>query len=488
MTIKNRLIISFALMIAIVVFIASILFFQGKIQRDYLMDSVQNYSLMAGIREIQYYLEKSGSACDFYLVLGDSSEKSKFNEFSGLLQEKINDYSLQLNNFKISKAEYIEFSEIADACNILISRWQNAINMYSEGKRERAISMIENNVLSYYDKIKERIKSEYEKKINAYQIAEKESLRMEKINFIISVGLSVLAIILAMMLSVFLFRTITRPLTKLKEGAEKIGNGSFSQRIEISGHNELTVLAEAFNKMAENLKRSETQLIQMDRMASLGQLAGGIAHELNNPLTGVLGQTEMLLEKLPPQDPIRETLEKIGKAAERCRKITKGLSDFSRQKDYTFEYIDVPKLLDNSLDICSSDLIASKINVVKKYGKEVPKAYISQPHIQQVFLNIITNAIHAMKHGGTLTIVTDVVINNYVTVAFKDTGDGISKVNLEKMFTPFFTTKEPGKGTGLGLVISYGIIQKHNGKILVSSDGDKKGATFTLRLPAGGIK
>ena len=91
-----------------------------------------------------------------------------------------------------------------------------------------------------------------------------------------------------------------------------------------------------------------------------------------------------------------------------------------------------------------------------------------------------------MKHGGILTVVTDVFLKNYISVSFKDTGDGITKLNLEKMFTPFFTTKEPGKGTGLGLVISYGIIQKHRGKILVSSDGENKGATFTIRLPSGG--
>ena len=389
MTIKNRLIFSFALMIVIIIFIASILFIQSKVQRDYLMNSIQNYSLMAGIREIQYYLEKSGSACDFYLVLGDSSERSKFFEYSGMLKEKLSNYGVQLNNFKIKKDDYNKFTDIAESCDVLLLRWKDVIEMYSSGRRDKALIMVENGILSYYDNLKNKIYKEYEHKSKAFQIAKLQSLRMEKINLIISIGLSLFAVVLATLLSVVIFRTISNPLEKLKEGAEKIGKGNFLHKIEIYGKNELTSLAEAFNKMADNLKKSETQIVQMDRMASLGQLAGGIAHELNNPLTGVLGQTEMLLEKLPPQDPIKETLEKIAKAAERCRKITKGLLDFSRQKDYTFEYIDISKLIENSLEICASDLIASRINVVKRYGNNLPKAYISQPHIQQVFLILL---------------------------------------------------------------------------------------------------
>ena len=125
MTIKNRLIFSFALMIVIIIFIASILFIQSKVQRDYLMNSIQNYSLMAGIREIQYYLEKSGSACDFYLVLGDSSERSKFFEYSGMLKEKLSNYGVQLNNFKIKKDDYNKFTDIAESCDVLLLRWKS---------------------------------------------------------------------------------------------------------------------------------------------------------------------------------------------------------------------------------------------------------------------------------------------------------------------------------------------------------------------------
>jgi len=238
--------------------------------------------------------------------------------------------------------------------------------------------------------------------------------------------------------------------------------------------------------MANNLKKSEAQIIQLDRMAQLGQLAEGIAHELNNPLSGVLGQSEIMLEKLPLTDPYRQTFEKIARAADRCRKITKGLLDFSRQKDFHFELEDIVAVIDETVEMRMPDIAASKIIVIKNYGKGMPKIIVSAPHIQQVFLNIITNSIQSMRQGGTLTISAryeaSLPISEF-SISFTDTGQGISKENLSKIFTPFFTTRDPGKGTGLGLAISYGIIQRHNGKILVSSEGENKGATFTVKLP-----
>jgi len=491
-------------MIAIIIFIAGVLFFQGRIQRYYLGQSVKNYSLMTSCREIQYYLEKSASAFDFYLILGDASEKSRFLDYTKGLKQKTDDYLKQLKNFKTSSKEYEAFAEISNLVDTVISKWKNIITFYDRGYKEKAIAQVDENVMPNLNKLKNKIGEIHISKSEAFNSAEEQSISLEKANFVISVGLSVIAVALAAVLSMVLFRSITQPLSRLKEGAEKIGAGNFNYEINLSGYNELTSLAQSFNKMAGNLKKSETQIIQMDRMASLGQLAGGIAHELNNPLTGVLGQSQIMLEKLSPTDPLRETLGKITKAAERCRKITKGLLDFSRQKDYHFELTDITKIIDGALDICSSDIIASKITVIKNYGKNVPKTNVSVPHIQQVFLNIITNAIQTMKNGGVLTITTgchaeqchaELVSasqrrdpdfhqgDNFVVISFKDTGDGISKENLEKIFTPFFTTKDPGKGTGLGLAISYGIVQRHNGKIMVSSGGEKKGAMFTVKLP-----
>lgn len=480
------MVVSFSLMIAIIIFIAAVLFFQGRVQRYYLQQSVENYSLMAGIREIQYYLEKSASAFDFYLILGDEAEKSRFYEFTRLLKQKTDGYLKELKNFKASRQEYENFGDTADLCYTLISKWKNILAVYDKGYKEKAIAQVDENIMPFLLKMKSKINEIYVSKSDAFKQAEERSVSLERANLLISVGFSMLAVILAAVLSIILFRAISQPLAKLKEGADKIGSGNFNYEINLSGPSELTALAESFNIMAKNLKKSETQIIQMDRMASLGQLAGGIAHELNNPLTGVLGQSQIMLEKLSPTDPLRETLEKITKAAERCRKITKGLLDFARQKDYHFELIDVTKILDATMEICSSDIIASKISVIKNYGRNVPKINVSVPHIQQVFLNIITNAIQTMHQGGTLTVTTQrdsTAAGAFISVAFKDTGDGISKENLEKMFTPFFTTKDPGKGTGLGLAISYRIVQRHNGKILASSPGEKKGATFTVRLP-----
>ncbi|MFH0948094.1 MAG: ATP-binding protein [Elusimicrobiota bacterium] len=507
MTIKNRLIFSFNLMVVIIIVVAGVLFFQSSVQRYYIGQSIKNYSLMASCREIQYYLEKSASAFDFYLILNDDSEKNRFLEYTKELVQKTDDYFKKLVNFKVDKKEYNGFQETADLCNTLISKWKSILAMSGSGKREKAIASVDRNILPYLNKLSNKINEIYLSKNEAFNQTEKHSASLERANLIISVGLSIVAVVLAAVLSVVLFRTISRPLSRLKEGAEKIGAGNFNYEIILtsgkSGYNELTALAESFNKMARNLKKSETQIIQMDRMASLGQLAEGIAHELNNPLTCVLGQSQIILEKLSLPDPLREIVEKITKSAERCRKITKGLLDFSRQKDYRFELVDITKIIDASINICSFDIIASKITVIKNYGENIPVVQLSIPHIQQVFLNIITNAIQSMKNGGMLTITVaagllsrDVAANvnsqkvdlhqplqNFIETSFKDTGNGISKENLGKIFTPFFTTKDPGKGTGLGLAISYGIVQRHNGKILVSSEGEKMGATFTVELP-----
>ncbi|MFH1540746.1 MAG: HAMP domain-containing sensor histidine kinase [Elusimicrobiota bacterium] len=512
MTIKNRLVLSFCLMIGIIVVIASVLFFQSNVQRYYLQQSVKNYSIMAVVREMQYFLEKSANAFDFYLVLGDTLEKNRFNEYSKGLKQKANSYIQQVADFKADKSEYDNCSEVVGLCDRLISGWKNIITICDSDSKKKAITLVDKDILPYLNKLKNKTSEIYLSKNVEFNKVEKRSITLEKTNFFISIGFSIIAVMLAIVLCIVIFRSISNPLSKLEEGAEKIGAGNFNYEIIITGHNELTMLAESFNKMAKNLKSSETQILQLDRMTSLGQLAVGIAHELNNPLTGVLGQSQIILEKISMTDPLREIVEKIIKAAERCRKITKGLLDFSRQRDYHFELLDITKVIDSSVEISASDIVVAKIIVTRNYYQGIvgdfPKINISISHLQQVFLNIITNAIHSMKVGGALSITTTVITGmlfqdgldnklstdgtvvtakkpSFVQISFEDTGDGITSENLKKMFTPFFTTKDPGKGTGLGLAISHGIIQKHGGEIIASSFGKGKGATITIRLPVG---
>lgn len=152
-----------------------------------------------------------------------------------------------------------------------------------------------------------------------------------------------------------------------KEEQKLLVKVNLNYHISVSSEDEIGQLARAFNKMVDDLKNLQVQIVQMDRMSSIGQLAGGIAHEINNPLVGVLGNSQILLERMPTADPLRPLVERIERASQRCRKIVKSLLDFSREKDYIFHKIDLNNLIDDTLDFCLTELSQAKINVVKKY-------------------------------------------------------------------------------------------------------------------------
>jgi two-component system NtrC family sensor kinase len=221
-------------------------------------------------------------------------------------------------------------------------------------------------------------------------------------------------------------------------------------------------------------------------MVTVGQIAGGVAHELNNPLTGVLGNAQVLLSEIPKHNPWYEDVKRIYQSAKRCKEIVTNLLTFSRQQEFEFELADINEVVQNTLSLCEHELVVENIKVVKEFGKNLPKIDVSVLQIEQVFLNLIVNARQAMPQGGTLTISTRLVKKEDVQgieVDFTDTGRGIKKEDLSKMFKPFFTTKEKGKGTGLGLSVSQSIVEKHKGTIKVESEGEGRGAKFTMFFP-----
>jgi signal transduction histidine kinase len=221
-------------------------------------------------------------------------------------------------------------------------------------------------------------------------------------------------------------------------------------------------------------------------MITLGQLAGGVAHELNNPLTGVFGNAQVLLSEIPKHNPWYEDVERIYQSARRCKEIITNLLDFSRQQEFEFESADINEVIQDTLNLCEHEMTVENIKVVKEFGRNLPPIDISILQMQQVFLNLIVNARQAMAEAGTLTISTRLVNRDgmqEVEVVFTDTGKGIKKEDLSKMFKPFFTTKEKGKGTGLGLSVSRSIVEKHKGTIKTESEGEGKGAKFTIFLP-----
>ena len=220
-----------------------------------------------------------------------------------------------------------------------------------------------------------------------------------------------------------------------------------------------------------------------NRLASVGEMASGIAHEINNPLTSVIGFSQLVMGKDIPQD-IKSDIGIINDGAQRVAGIVKGLLSFARQYEPKRSYTNINELIEATLNLRAYELRTNNIKVAQRLDLDLPWTVADAGQLQQVFLNIIINAETAMKlaHGkGNLVFKTEKV-DDTIRVSFKDDGPGIPKKYIEKLFNPFFTTKELGKGTGLGLSVCYGIITEHNGRIYVES-GRGKGVTFVVELP-----
>ncbi len=238
-------------------------------------------------------------------------------------------------------------------------------------------------------------------------------------------------------------------------------------------------------KKAEEEKKQLEQKAQFaSRLASVGELASGVAHEINNPLTGVIGYAHLLLARKDISRDVRRDLEIINEGAQRVAGIVKKLLAFARQTKPEQRYVNINELIRNTLELRAYELAASNIKVALQLTRDLPMTIADPGQLQQVFLNLIINAETEMKQAhdkGKLSIKTEKT-NNILRIVFKDTGPGIAKENLETIFDPFFTTREVGQGTGLGLSVCHGILTEHNGKIWAESELGK-GATFIIELP-----
>ncbi|MGA2667860.1 MAG: cache domain-containing protein [Ignavibacteria bacterium] len=324
-------------------------------------------------------------------------------------------------------------------------------------------------------------------------------------------GVAVGVILIIIFVALFMTKRIARPLRKLEEVAKKITDGDYKANFSIKAPREIDNLAQSLNKMSielekekneleswanklevkveertDELKKIHEQLFRSEKLASLGKLAAGVAHEINNPLTGVLTNSSLLLEDLDANDPRREDVEVIVKETIRCREIVKRLLDFARQTKPQKKLTNINSLIDNIILLVRNQSSFRNITIEKNLDENIPEIMADLDQIQQVFINLILNASDAMNEGGTLTIESKLTASkDYIEVKFTDTGIGIPDEVKAKIFDPFFTTK--GHGTGLGLSISYGIIERHGGKISVDSKPGK-GTIFTIHLPVQNIE
>ena len=282
-----------------------------------------------------------------------------------------------------------------------------------------------------------------------------------------------------------LTRQILQPLSRAVEYTERIAAGDFSPITPKRPYrDEFSILAIAINRMTRELREKQDQLVQSRKMAAIGTLTSGIAHELNNPLNNIGLTSEALLHGLEDytDDQKRKMLNDIFIEVERASGTVRNLLDFTRVERPQMDAIDVGDLVRSSLHLVNNELTLNEVAVESAFPADLPRIRANLRNLQQVFLNLFLNSIHAMPGGGTLRIDARADGDGpWVVVDVADTGCGIAPENLSKIFDPFFTTKAEGKGTGLGLSVSYGIVQKMGGKITVESEVGK-GTVFHLHL------
>lgn len=240
----------------------------------------------------------------------------------------------------------------------------------------------------------------------------------------------------------------------------------------------------AMQKIEEDLENTHQMLMQSEKMAGLGRLAAGVAHEINNPMSGIMLYANMVSEDLGENHPLQNDLKTIIREAERCKVIVADLLEFSHQTSYEMDQLNLNEVIVKTLGVLKNQPSFQNIEIVLHLDRELRPIFGNAIRLNQVVMNIMVNGAQAMANGGTLTITTRNRANRELAeILISDTGHGIEPELREKIFDPFFTTKKPGEGTGLGLSVSYAIVKEHQGTIRVA-ESSAAGTTFTLRFPA----
>jgi two-component system NtrC family sensor kinase len=298
--------------------------------------------------------------------------------------------------------------------------------------------------------------------------------------------IALLCIVLAGIIAVPIARLITQPIAELVAANRRLAGGDMAVRVQPYGSGELAMLGHSFNKMAETLHQAQQKLLHKECLASMGQLAAGVAHEINNPLGTILLFADILYKEMDEADSRREDLKLIVDETVRCKNIVADLLNFSRQQEVLAQETAVSNLLNQAIDTVRRQPHFEQVDIVCDFSPDLPTIQADPAQLQQVFINLLQNAAEAVAGQGIITLSARSTDNQQVEIKVADTGCGIPTEHLGKLFTPFFTTKALGKGTGLGLSIVYGIVKMHRGQISVQSQVGE-GTTFTITLPVQSV-
>jgi len=298
-------------------------------------------------------------------------------------------------------------------------------------------------------------------------------------------------------LNYFHYRLAVVPLKRVSSFFKEVveGHRGLDIHFDSRDYDEVHELAESFNRMMgyltkseEERKEMEERVLQADKLASIGRLGAGVAHEINNPLSLVLGYTNMLRKECPDTKQIKDDLDIVYNNARLCKKIVDDLLNFSRQTKTNRVPTDINAAVESALVPMEETFLHGGITLIRDYDPALPPLAADEEKLKRIFTNLLLNALQAMQPGGRLTVSTSYDRErNGVRIVFSDTGCGIPEEIRDKIFEPFFTTKPPGEGTGLGLAVSYGIVKEHKGELSVISEKGK-GSSFTLWFPLAGDK
>jgi len=401
----------------------------------------------------------------------------------------------------------IFFNDLRISTNVITARGERAIGtrvseevrnkVLGEGERWTDRAFVVND---WYITAYEPIVDIFNQRIGILYVGvlEAKYVDIRRNTLLVFVLITAAGMVIAIAMGYLLGQRILKPVHRLIDVSRRVSAGDLSPEIGPISSSEIGVLQKTFQEMLSSLRErdrsqraeSELKLLQSEKQASVGRLAAGVAHEINNPLTGVLTFTHMLLRRDDINEEIREDLQTIADSTERVRRIVKGLLDFSRQTKIEPEPTDLNTLIEQTIPLVDNQALVKGVIFCFDPGKDIPLRTLDRSQVQSVLLNIILNAIDATDKGGHINIYTRLSAGprqiKAIEVEISDTGCGIPTECLDKLFDPFFTTKEVGKGTGLGLSVSQGIIERHGGTIRVQSTVGR-GSIFTISFPLDGV-
>ena len=304
--------------------------------------------------------------------------------------------------------------------------------------------------------------------------------------------ITICAIAVSLGICYLFIQSTMKPISALVTATEQLANGRLTQEVNLEkAPPEIAALGDAINFMYRSIgerdrelaNRAQEEIVKSERLAMIGQLAAGVAHEINNPLGSILLLNRLVLNKCQPDTIMMENTQRIEREVKRCQNIVQGLLEFARRREPKIETVDLNSLLDKTMALVENQSMFHNINIVKDYNNGLPPITVDPSQLQQVFINIVINAVDAMEGWGTLTLKTKAdEVSGTVDACFEDTGGGMEKETLDRIFEPFFTTKGVGRGTGLGLSISLGLVQRNGGTIKVSSRPGES-SLFVVALP-----